>query len=176
MARRSFQEGCVFKHGRRKKLRSDVRVNPKYLGRFRNCPEAMPKNGFESGSATATSGKAVQQTLRSRFSRRGGSRRYFRRTRTQRDRKLKQLPEHARENLLRKFNIQACPKETLWQRYYNAGVIYSPRSMFSRHFVKSPETIAPEEIRSYQLYLSTKRMLRRRRSRSPFPLCGSSRP
>jgi integrase/recombinase XerD len=27
-------------------------------------------------------------------------------------------------------------------------------SMFTRHFDKSPETIVPEEIRSYQLYLS----------------------
>jgi len=27
-------------------------------------------------------------------------------------------------------------------------------SMFARYFVKSPERIAPEEIRSYQLYLS----------------------
>ena len=32
-----------------------------------------------------------------------------------------------------------------------------PVSMFSRHFVKSPETIAPEEVRSYQLYLSTEK-------------------
>jgi len=30
-------------------------------------------------------------------------------------------------------------------------------SMFARHFVKSPESIAPEEIRSYQLYLSTEK-------------------
>jgi site-specific recombinase XerD len=30
-------------------------------------------------------------------------------------------------------------------------------SMFTRHFVKSPETIATEEIRSYQLYLSTEK-------------------
>jgi site-specific recombinase XerD len=30
-------------------------------------------------------------------------------------------------------------------------------SMFARHFVKSPETIATEEIRSYQLYLSTEK-------------------
>src|SRR5262245_36065033 len=47
----------------------------------------MPKNGFESGSgATATAGRAGQQTLRSRFSsRRGGSRRYFQHTRNQRE-------------------------------------------------------------------------------------------
>ena len=32
-------------------------------------------------------------------------------------------------------------------------------SMFARHFGRSPETISPEEIRSYQLYLTTEKKL-----------------
>ena len=32
-------------------------------------------------------------------------------------------------------------------------------SMFARHFGRSPETIGPEEIRAYQVYLTTEKKL-----------------
>jgi hypothetical protein len=101
MARRCFQEGCVFKRGRRKKVwvgrwseyvvdeSGGVRrvLKSEVLGPVSELSKGDAKERLrERLRRTATAGRAVRQTLRSRFSsRRGGSRRYFRRTRTQRD-------------------------------------------------------------------------------------------
>ena len=45
-------------------------------------------------------------------------------------------------------------------------------SLFARHFRKSPEVLGPEEIRSYQLYLTNEKKLApsHRDSRSSLPL------
>src|SRR5215472_6538531 len=43
-------------------------------------------------------------------------------------------------------------------------------SLFARHFKKSPEVLGPEEIRSYQVYLTNEKKLAQARSSSLCPL------
>ena len=44
-------------------------------------------------------------------------------------------------------------------------------SLFARHFIKSPEVLGPEEIRSYQVYLTNERSWLPVPSSSPYPPC-----